>query len=78
MRQGDTLPPILFNLYVNDFIDASSAMESDIKIEGRNVGDDIVLLAENTEQLQRSLCLFQHWYNKWRLDFKSKVIHFWK
>ena len=66
------------------FIDELNATELGIKIEGRNVGgllyaDDIVLLAENAEQLQRSLCLFQNWCNKWRLNVnlgKTKVIHF--
>ena len=84
VRQGDTLSPTLFNLYINDFIDELNATELGIKIEGRNVGgllyaDDIVLLAENAEQLQRSLCLFQNWCNKWRLKVnlgKTKVIHF--
>ena len=56
-KQGCFLSSILFNLYIIDVIVKINSINLGIDIDGVNVGmlvyaDDVVLLAENVEELQ--------------------------
>ena len=83
VRQGDSLSTTLFNLYVNDLV-------QEIKSLGRGVNcgnfqisillyaDDIVLVADNENNLQTMLDQCTAWTNKWKLAVnidKTKVMH---
>lgn len=57
MRQGDALSPILFNIALEKVIRESRIEENGIRLGGCIIGvleyaDDIVLLAENKENLK--------------------------
>jgi len=84
VRQGDPLSPTLFNIFINDLVD-------DMKLKGTLVNfgnanfntllyaDDMVLIAENEDNLQKLLEILSNWCKKWRVKInagKSKVIHF--
>ena len=84
VRQGDTLSPTLFNIFIN-----SLAVElNDLKL-GLNCGnthicillyaDDMVLLSDSESKLQSMLNYVAQWCNKWRItvnDLKSGIVHF--
>ena len=38
VRQGDTLSPTLFNLYINDFITELNELDYGVKVAGENIG----------------------------------------
>ena len=84
LKQGCSLSSILFNLYINDLIVKINSLDRGIDIDGEKIGilvyaDDVVLIAENKEELQQmlkelNLCCEN---NKLEVNInKSKVIHF--
>ena len=84
VKQGDCLSPTLFAIFINDLA---------IEIKNSNIGvrldegllinillyaDDIVLLAENEEDLQSLLFIVECWCKKWRLEInltKTNIMH---
>jgi hypothetical protein len=84
VRQGDNLSPTLFGLFINDLAVEIKGMNKGVKIGNQNISillyaDDIVLLAENEENLQIMLDHMFSWCSKWRLNVnasKSKIMHF--
>ncbi len=83
-RQGDVTSPTAFSIVINDLI--KELKQSGI---GVNVGDmiictlayadDIVLIADNPQDLQILLNILYNWCNRWRFivnPAKSNVIHF--
>ncbi len=85
VRQGDVLSTTLFSIFLNDLA---------VEIKNLNVGiditpetqvsllmyaDDIVLLAENPDNLQKMLDNLHDWCTKWRMktnQSKSQIVHF--
>ncbi len=61
VKQGDTLSPIIiFGIFINDIVDDVKSVNIGINIDGINVcillyADDIVLLSETEEGLQKLL-----------------------
>ena len=84
LKQGCSFSSILFNLYIHDLIVKIDSLNLGIDIDGEKVGmlvyaDDIVLLAENEEELQQLLHELNLWCENNKLEVnasKSKVIHF--
>ena len=84
LKQGCLISPILFNLYVND-------LANDIKDAGIGVkcgddlvsvllyADDICLIAESEQELQKLLDILNSWCVKWKMQVntqKSQIVHF--
>jgi len=84
VRQGDTLSPTLFSLYINDLVHELKELNKGISIDETNItcllyADDLVMVAETPEDLQCQLNVLNNWYQKWRMLVnieKSKVVHF--
>ena len=84
VRQGDTLSPTLFSIFVNDLVDDVKSLElgvpvNEMKISILLYADDVVLLADNESDLQKMLDKVSDWGDKWRIRFnnsKSKVVHY--
>ena len=84
VRQGDTLSPTLFNLFVNDLAREVNELKCGVKIGNKMVSvllyaDDIVLISETEESLQKQLNTVHSWCQKWQLSIncsKTQVIHF--
>ena len=84
MRQGDTLSPTLFNIFINDLAENIKELNLGIKIGDINLSillyaDDIAVIADNEKDLQTMLNCIEQWCNKWKLvinSMKSQIIHF--
>ena len=84
VRQGDTLSPNLFNIFINDLAVDIKNLNLGIKMGDVNLSillyaDDIVLMAESDKDLQAMLNYVNQWCNKWKLSIngvKSQIIHF--
>ena len=85
VRQGDTLAPTLFAIYINDLAIEVKAQNTGVKIAGGEdisilmFADDIVLLSDTAENLQSSMDVLSEWSHKWMLKInngKTKVVHF--
>ena len=84
VRQGDSLSPTLFGIFVNDLVQDINQLNIGIQAGDINLSillyaDDIVLMAENESDLQTMLdCVYQ-WCKQWRLvvnEDKTKIMHF--
>ena len=84
VRQGDTLSPSLLSLFINELAVKLKNLNIGIDINGKTVctlfyADNIVLFAENEEDLQRLIEHVYKWCNKWKMfvtSDKTKVVHF--
>ena len=84
VRQGDPLSPTLFSLYINDLTcelkQAGPMMQlGNVNLNILLYADDMVLLAENEDNLQALLNILHNWCSKWRLRVniaKTKIVHF--
>ena len=84
VRQGDPLSPTLFSLFINELVVIVNSLNLGVEIEDKNVSilafaDDIVLIAKNTEELQKILKEVENWCKKFRLlvnTDKTKIVHF--
>ena len=84
LKQGCSLSPMLFNLYLNVLAVKLKSLGCGIDIDGEVVpiilyADDIVLLAENEQDLQQLLNVLNEWCKEWDMVTnleKSNVAHF--
>ena len=84
VKQGCTLSPLLFNLYVNDLHKAIADTGKDIMIDDMKISmlmyaDDVVLMAESENDLQVMLNSLSNWCTQWKLLInraKSGILHF--
>ena len=84
VRQGDTLSPTLFSIYVNDLVPLINALEVGVPLSNRELSlllyaDDIVLVSASLYGLQSQLNVLSEWMNTWQLGAnldKTKIIHF--
>ncbi len=83
VRQGDSLSPTLFGLFINDLISEVKALNlgvniNDIIISILAFAGDIVIIAQNQKELQDILHCVEKWCKKWRLKInvgKTNVVH---
>ncbi len=84
VRQGDSLSPTLFALYINNLAETLKQLNIGINFEQEKVcillfADDIVILGESEQDLQNLLNCVYEWCTNWKLKInmeKSKIIHF--
>ena len=84
VRQGDTLSPTLFNVFVNDLANEIKELDCGVKLKNKTISillyaDDIVLISESEKSLQEMLDTVHRWCQKWQLGIncsKTQVIHF--
>ena len=92
VKQGDCLSPTLFSIYVNDLAIMIKDSGKGIKIETEDISgiseillvnillyaDDIVLLADNEQDMQDLLNIVELWCKRWRLEVnlgKTNILH---
>ena len=73
VRQGESISPFLFNLFLNDLDEGLSVGQ----FQGINIGDiilktllyadDLALLSETREDLQVGLDILRDYCNRWKL-----------
>ena len=72
VRQGDTLSPILFNIFLNDLTDEQNQLNLGIQLGEKRIrilliSDNIASVAENETALQTTLDTLFNCYYKWYL-----------
>jgi len=78
LKQGCNLSPALFNIFVNDIINNMNNIENDAPYLGTNqiscllYADDLVLLSESKEGLQKSIDNLDSYSKKWFLEVNFK------
>ena len=84
VRQGNSLSPSLFNIFISDLSQGMKYFNKGILIGDDLVSllmyaDDVALLAENEEEMQTLLNFTYDWCQKWHMKInmsKTKVTHF--
>ena len=84
VRQGDSLSPTLFNIFINDVVDhlksnCPSLKIGDVSLNCLLYADDMVLLGEDEDSLQCLLNELKNWCANWRVkvnETKTQVVHF--
>ena len=84
VRQGDTLSPTLFSMYINDLVNDVNNISCGVEVENTEISillyaDDVVLIAPSEYKLQKQLDLVAQWGKKWLLlinETKSQIVHF--
>jgi len=84
LKQGCIWSPLLFSMYINDLCTEMKATGKGLKIGEDTIcillfADDLVLLAENEEDLQLLLNVMSDWCKKWKLMInsdKTNIVHF--
>ena len=78
VKQGDSISPTLFNLFINDIVENFDHKGSTpLRILNSDIGsllfaDDLIILSESKEGLQNSLNNLSNYCEKWQLCLNSK------
>ena len=84
-RQGDVNSPTAFSMLINGLLKELNSCGIGVKINPELIvsvlafADDIVLLAESPEDLQKLISIVHKWSSKWRFIInpeKSQVVHY--
>jgi hypothetical protein len=84
VRQGDSLSPTLFNIFINDLAIGIKQLGIGLAVGNEKIpilmyADDIAILAENENDMQSLLNFVHSWCEAWHMKInmtKSKVTHF--
>lgn len=82
VRQGDTLSPLLFNIFINGIVeqvreDGDGVRVGELRTPVLLFADDMVLMAEGEEELERLVRKVKEYCDEWRLQVnvsKTKVM----
>ena len=83
-KAGDNLSPSLFSCFINPLLSEidnceSGIMYSDFMVSSLAYADNIILLSDSEEGLQKQIQKLEKWCHKWMLNInmgKTKVMHF--
>ena len=86
VRQGDNISPTLFNIFINDLPHhqlnhCSPAKYHDISVYCLLYADDLIILSENKEGMQKALSKLSSYCKSWKLKInmnKSKIMWLWR
>ncbi len=78
IKQGDSLSPTMFGIFINDIVEDVKSVNTGIEIGGHNIciflyADDIVLLSDTEEGLQKLLDQIYQLSLKWKIKFSAKT-----
>ena len=82
IRQGDSLSPTLFSIFINDLAFKISSKHCGVQVALTRssillYADYIALIVETAEEMQPMLTTVESWCNKWRLKpSKSQIVPF--
>ena len=74
VRQGDSLAPLLFAIFINDLAIDMKNLNLGIEIAANEkisilvYADDIVLMADSEDELQKMLDTLNDWTTLWHLE----------
>jgi len=82
VKQGCVLSPVLFCIFIHEFTKLLKKHDLGVRIHNVNVGslfwaDDVVLLANDENELNKMLSLAAQFANDWKLSFnheKSNIL----
>ncbi len=77
IKEGDSLSPTMFGIFINDIVEDVKSVNTGIEIDGHNIcillyADDIELLSDTEEGLQKLLNKVYQWNLKWKIMFNAK------
>ncbi len=83
VRQGDSLSPVLFSIFINDLAQGVSDLKQGINIGDDRLdlllyADDIVLISKDVKGAQQQLDFMTTWCSQWGMAInakKSQVMH---
>lgn len=85
VKQGDSLSPLLFSLYINDLLNEIDHLNLGVELTDNLTlsvlayADDLVIFSDDPEKLQILLNYVSEWCHRWRMQInsdKTKVVQF--
>ena len=72
VRQGDSLSPTIFSLFINDLAQEIKNLNLGVTVNDKTISilmyaDDIALVAPNVKNLQKMLNKMKEWVAKWHM-----------
>ncbi len=77
VKQGDSLSPTMFGIFINDIVDNVKSVSTGKEIDGHIIcillyAEDIVLLSDTEEGIQKHLVKVYQWSLKLKIKFNAK------